>query len=124
MVNSGSFAHSATTLYLNWPDPTIIEHSLRVHPFEIRASRRRWQTASSYVLRPTLLGQWLLPMLSGRIETNGGVTMPYGGNDWLALTQEPTLESEIPICELPIITSGISDPSVSPTSATFFTSIG
>jgi L-fuconolactonase len=25
--------------------------------------------------------------------------MPYGGNDWLALTQEPTLESEIPICD-------------------------
>jgi hypothetical protein len=38
-------------------------------------------------------------MLSGRIETNGGVTMPYGGNDWLALTQEPTFDSEIPICD-------------------------
>jgi L-fuconolactonase len=25
--------------------------------------------------------------------------MPYGGTDWLALTQEPTLESEIPICD-------------------------
>ena len=25
--------------------------------------------------------------------------MPYGGNDWVALTQEPTLESEIPICD-------------------------
>ncbi len=25
--------------------------------------------------------------------------MPYGGNDWLALTQEPTLEPEIPICD-------------------------
>jgi hypothetical protein len=24
--------------------------------------------------------------------------MPYGGNDWLALTQEPTLEPELPIC--------------------------
>ncbi len=23
--------------------------------------------------------------------------MPFGGNDWLALTQEPTLELEIPI---------------------------
>ena len=22
--------------------------------------------------------------------------MPYGGNDWLALTQEPTLEPETP----------------------------
>jgi hypothetical protein len=47
---SGSFAHSAMTRYLNWPDPTIIEHSLSVHPFEIRASGRRSQTASSYVL--------------------------------------------------------------------------
>jgi len=25
--------------------------------------------------------------------------MPYGGNDWLALTQEPALEPEIPICD-------------------------
>ena len=25
--------------------------------------------------------------------------MPYGGNDWLALTQEPTAEPEIPICD-------------------------
>jgi hypothetical protein len=25
--------------------------------------------------------------------------MPYGGNDWLALTPEPTLEPEIPICD-------------------------
>src|SRR3979409_1795591 len=25
--------------------------------------------------------------------------MPYGGNDWLALTQEPTLEPEIAICD-------------------------
>jgi len=25
--------------------------------------------------------------------------MPYGGHDWLALTQEPTLESELPICD-------------------------
>ena len=24
--------------------------------------------------------------------------MPYGGNDWLALTEEPALEPEIPIC--------------------------
>jgi predicted TIM-barrel fold metal-dependent hydrolase len=25
--------------------------------------------------------------------------MPYGGNDWLALTQEPILEPELPICD-------------------------
>jgi len=25
--------------------------------------------------------------------------MPYGGNDWLALTQEETIEPEIPICD-------------------------
>lgn len=25
--------------------------------------------------------------------------MPYGGNDWLALTREPVLEPEIPICD-------------------------
>ena len=25
--------------------------------------------------------------------------MPYGGNDWLALTQEPALEPEIAICD-------------------------
>src|SRR3954452_6287603 len=28
-----------------------------------------------------------------------GVIMPYGGNDWLALTQEPILEPELPICD-------------------------
>ena len=27
--------------------------------------------------------------------------MPYGGNDWLALTQEPTLEPELPAAEQP-----------------------
>jgi predicted TIM-barrel fold metal-dependent hydrolase len=31
--------------------------------------------------------------------SGGGAIMPYGGNDWLALTQEPTLEPEIPICD-------------------------
>ena len=25
--------------------------------------------------------------------------MPFGGNDWLALTQEPTLEPALPICD-------------------------
>jgi L-fuconolactonase len=25
--------------------------------------------------------------------------MPYGGHDWLALTQEPTLEPELPVCD-------------------------
>ncbi|MCI0796438.1 MAG: amidohydrolase, partial [Chloroflexi bacterium] len=25
--------------------------------------------------------------------------MPFGGSDWLALTSEPTLEPEIPICD-------------------------
>ena len=25
--------------------------------------------------------------------------MPFGGNDWLALTSEPTLEPEVPICD-------------------------
>jgi len=25
--------------------------------------------------------------------------MPYGGNDWLALTQEPILEPGLPICD-------------------------
>jgi L-fuconolactonase len=25
--------------------------------------------------------------------------MPFGGNDWLALTQEPTVEPELPVCD-------------------------
>ena len=25
--------------------------------------------------------------------------MPFGGNDWLALTQEPALEPDLPICD-------------------------
>jgi predicted TIM-barrel fold metal-dependent hydrolase len=32
-------------------------------------------------------------------HSNGGVTMPFGGPDWLALTTEPTLEPELPICD-------------------------
>jgi L-fuconolactonase len=32
-------------------------------------------------------------------QDNGGMIMPYGGNDWLSLTQEPTLEPELPICD-------------------------
>src|SRR5271156_5542861 len=35
----------------------------------------------------------------GEIHTNRGEVMPYGGNDWLALTQEATLEPELPICD-------------------------
>jgi L-fuconolactonase len=27
------------------------------------------------------------------------MAMPFGGNDWLSLTQEPTLEPELPICD-------------------------
>jgi hypothetical protein len=25
--------------------------------------------------------------------------MPFGGSDWLALTAEPTIEPELPICD-------------------------
>src|ERR1700751_1165574 len=34
-----------------------------------------------------------------RKSTETGEIMPYGGNDWLALTQEATLEPELPICD-------------------------
>src|SRR5262245_57336245 len=33
------------------------------------------------------------------IDYHGGAIMPFGDNDWLALTQEPTLEPELPICD-------------------------
>src|SRR4029450_13937570 len=32
-------------------------------------------------------------------SSKGGSLMPIGGNDWLALTPEPTLEPELPICD-------------------------
>jgi hypothetical protein len=32
--------------------------------------------------------------------------MPYGGNDWLALTQEATLEPGLPICDPHPLLSG------------------
>ena len=32
--------------------------------------------------------------------------MPFGGNDWLALTQEKALEPELPICDVPRRRSG------------------
>src|SRR5215475_10759138 len=31
--------------------------------------------------------------------SHGGARMPLGGHAWLALTPEPTLEPEIPICD-------------------------
>ena len=34
-----------------------------------------------------------------RQSSNGGAFMPIGGKDWLALTPEPTLEPELPICD-------------------------
>jgi L-fuconolactonase len=48
---------------------------------------------------PTLIGSYLLSCHRIAKYCNGGALMPYGGNDWLALTQEPTLEPEIPICD-------------------------
>src|SRR2546430_2697818 len=33
------------------------------------------------------------------LSCNGGAIMPFGDNDWLALTSEPTLEPELPICD-------------------------
>src|SRR5215472_9596298 len=30
---------------------------------------------------------------------SGGASLGLGGNDWLALTSEPTLEPELPICD-------------------------
>ena len=47
--------------------------------------------------------------------------VPFGGNDWLALTQEPTLEPEMPICD-PITISGTFAPGVYPTSGICSTS--
>src|SRR5215216_386536 len=32
-------------------------------------------------------------------SSHGGALMPIGGPDWLALTPEPTLEPELPICD-------------------------
>src|SRR5262245_19619954 len=32
-------------------------------------------------------------------SSNGGSRMPIGDKDWLALTPEPTLEPELPICD-------------------------
>jgi len=71
---SGSFAHSATTRYLNWPDPTIIEHSLAcIHSrSEHRDAARKPQ--APMCSRPTLLGQCLLLMLSGEAEENRAQT--------------------------------------------------
>src|SRR5947199_6525428 len=34
-----------------------------------------------------------------RHSRSGEAIMPFGGNDWLALTVEPTLEPELPICD-------------------------
>ena len=47
--------------------------------------------------------------------------MPFGNNDWLALSEEPTLEPELPICD-PHHHSGTFGPSTSPTNGIFSTS--
>src|SRR5262244_3346589 len=33
------------------------------------------------------------------LSSNGGLIMPIGDKDWLALTPEPTLEPALPICD-------------------------
>ena len=43
--------------------------------------------------RPIPLGNYLAN------EPHGGIIMAFGGNDWLALTVEPALEPDIPICD-------------------------
>src|SRR5262249_246500 len=35
----------------------------------------------------------------GRYRLSRGSRMPIGGQDWLALTAEPTLEPDLPICD-------------------------
>ena len=53
------------------------------------------QSACNSFLRlpTTWLGRYHLP------KTAMEVPMPYGGNDWLALTPEPTIEPDMPICD-------------------------
>jgi len=46
------------------------ESSLRVHPFELRASRRRGKPQASMRSRLTLLGKCLVPMLSSEADEN------------------------------------------------------
>src|SRR5919106_767337 len=48
---------------------------------------------------PRLTGNYLLSCPRIAPYYHGGAVMPFGGNDWLALTKEPTLEPEIPICD-------------------------
>jgi len=43
--------------------------------------------------------------------------MPFGDTDWLALTREPVLEPEVPICDPHHHFFGISAPTGYPTSA-------
>src|SRR5437773_10732507 len=60
---------------------------------------RREGTAGD--LRAGAQGTYFSLSSSGRERLSGhrGAKMPFGGNDWLALTQEPTLEPEMPICD-------------------------
>src|SRR5207249_3666643 len=60
---------------------------------------RREGTAGD--LRAGAQGTYFSLSSSGRerLSYHRGVIVPFGGNDWLALTQEPTLEPEMPICD-------------------------
>jgi hypothetical protein len=60
----GQFCPLAITRYLNWPDATIIEYSLRAS-IRDRSIATASANRSSYAHRPTLLGRCLLNMLTG-----------------------------------------------------------
>src|SRR5690349_21176355 len=64
-------------------------------------SKERQQRRTEPAPRPIGIGRPNFRQYACRLsqEIGRSGTMPYGGNDWLALTEEPALEPEIPICD-------------------------
>src|SRR5262249_22517613 len=87
----GSFAQSATTSYRKLPLPTIIAASV------MRAGIQHRNPSGKG--KPRRRGNIVRVVPASGNRPGGETEMPYGGNDWLALTQEETLEPELPICD-------------------------
>ena len=84
--------HLARSLF----DRALIRHApppLSTLPFDWKRARRGCQRDRWHAGGPRLC------CACAALAVWEERAVPYGGNDWLALTEEPTLEPEIPICD-------------------------
>ena len=106
-VDKVSFSHpvlyNAFKRFSKSYSPT--ERAAMLHDTAVKAYRISYrltpsparQARSTTELSRDLVGRHRLRTI--HLTAWGGAAMPYGGNDWLALTQEEILEPELPICD-------------------------